>query len=75
MPTGGCGYSYAQVFASNGTKVWDGGPRPGYVTCASLYGPATGECLTAAAAGLLSGLGRDDGRPAARVACDGAGGG
>jgi neutral ceramidase len=49
--------------------------RPGYVTCASLYGPTTGECLTAAAAGLLGGLGRDDGRTTARAACDGAGGG
>jgi len=43
-------------------------PQPGYVTCATLYGPRTGECLTAAAIDLLTRLGR--GEPTGRAACD-----
>jgi len=31
---------------------------PGYVTCATLYGPRLGECLTGAAIDLLAGLAR-----------------
>jgi len=33
-------------------------PTPGYVTCSTLYGPRTGECLTGAAVDLLTSLGR-----------------
>jgi neutral/alkaline ceramidase-like enzyme len=44
--------------------------RPGYVTCASLYGPRAGECLTAAAGDLLSALRRGEWTAGARVACD-----
>jgi neutral ceramidase len=44
--------------------------RPSYVACSSLYGPHAGECLAAAAGGLLAGLGRGERPPGARVACD-----
>jgi len=43
-------------------------PQPGYVTCATLYGPRTGECLTAVAIDLLTRLGR--GEPTGRAVCD-----
>jgi neutral ceramidase len=43
-------------------------PHPGYVTCATLYGPKTGECLTGAAIDLLGGLARGEGM--SRAACD-----
>ena len=43
-------------------------PHPGYVTCATLYGPRTGECLAGAAIDLLAGLAR--GEPTGRAACD-----
>jgi neutral/alkaline ceramidase-like enzyme len=42
--------------------------RAGYVTCATLYGPATGSCLAAAASGLLTALAR--GGPASAAACE-----
>jgi neutral ceramidase len=42
---------------------------PRYVSCASLYGPETGVCLTRAAAGLVRALGRGE-QPSAPVACD-----
>jgi hypothetical protein len=42
--------------------------RAGYVSCATLYGPRTGECLAAAAAGLLTTLAR--GGPASAAACE-----
>ena len=41
---------------------------PGYVTCATLYGPRTGECLTGAVVELLAGLAR--GERTGRAACD-----
>jgi neutral ceramidase len=44
--------------------------QPGYVTCANLYGPATGDCLTAAAAGLLDGLGRGGRAGIAPASCE-----
>jgi hypothetical protein len=44
--------------------------RPGYVTCANLYGPRAGECLTAAAVGLLGALRRGERPATGRVACD-----
>lgn len=44
--------------------------RPGYVSCASVYGPDAGTCLAEAAAGLLSGAARGEPRPATPVACD-----
>ncbi|HEU5196722.1 MAG TPA: neutral/alkaline non-lysosomal ceramidase N-terminal domain-containing protein [Methylomirabilota bacterium] len=43
-------------------------PSPGYVTCSTLYGPRTGECLTGAAIELLAGLAR--GERTGRAACD-----
>jgi hypothetical protein len=43
-------------------------PEPGYVTCSTLYGPRTGECLTAASIELVTRLGR--GEPTGRAACD-----
>jgi len=43
-------------------------PHPGYVTCSTLYGPRTGECLTAAAIGLLTGLAR--GERTGRATCE-----
>jgi len=42
--------------------------RSGYVTCSSLYGPRTGECLTGAAADLLGRLAR--GETTGRATCD-----
>ena len=42
-------------------------PQPGYVTCATLYGPRTGECLTAAAIELLTRLGRGEPTGAGRL--------
>jgi neutral ceramidase len=44
--------------------------RPGYVSCASLYGPAAGGCLADAAAGLLSALARGHAAATGPVACD-----
>jgi hypothetical protein len=45
--------------------------RPSYVSCGSLYGPQTGSCLAAAAAGLLGSVGRSSGRPVnGRASCD-----
>jgi len=44
--------------------------RPGYVTCASVYGPSAGTCLAEAAAGLLDRAARGEPRPATPVACD-----
>ena len=44
--------------------------HPSYVTCATLYGPATGDCLTAAAAGLLASLARGERTPGPTTACD-----
>jgi hypothetical protein len=41
---------------------------PGYVTCSTLYGPRTGECLAGAAGDLLTNLGRAE--PTARASCD-----
>jgi hypothetical protein len=50
--------------------------RPGYVTCANLYGPAAGDCLTAAGAALVDGLGRGSRASAAPTSCErGASGG
>lgn len=43
-------------------------PQPGYVTCSTLYGPRTGECLTGAAIELLTALAR--GESTGRAACD-----
>jgi Neutral/alkaline non-lysosomal ceramidase, N-terminal len=43
---------------------------PRYVSCANLYGPRTGACLTRAAADLVQALGRGEPPPSARVACD-----
>jgi hypothetical protein len=40
------------------------------VTCATLYGPATGDCLAAAAAGLLASLARGERTPGPTTACD-----
>jgi hypothetical protein len=45
--------------------------QPGYVTCGTLYGPGTGDCLAGAAAGLLARLGRGERAAGARVTCDG----
>jgi neutral ceramidase len=44
--------------------------RPGYVTCASVYGPYAGTCLAEAAAGLLTRAARGEPRPATPVVCD-----
>ena len=44
--------------------------RPGYVTCASVYGPDAGTCLAEAAAGLLTRAARGEPRPAPPVPCD-----
>ena len=43
--------------------------EPGYVTCATLYGPRTGECLTQAIIELLNGLAR--GETPERASCEG----
>jgi hypothetical protein len=43
---------------------------PRYVSCANLYGPRTGACLTRAAADLVRALGRGAEPPSAPVACD-----
>jgi len=49
--------------------------RPAYVTCAAVYGPRAGECLTGTAVDLLRGL-RGQRRPAATGSgpCDGTSG-
>jgi hypothetical protein len=44
--------------------------QPGYVSCATLYGPRTGDCLAEAAAGLLAGLARGEPSSGTRAACD-----
>jgi neutral ceramidase len=44
--------------------------RPSYVTCATLYGPRTGDCLAEGAGRLLAGLARGERAPAAKLACD-----
>jgi len=43
---------------------------PRYVSCANLYGPRTGACLTRAAADLVRALGHGGETPTAAVACD-----
>jgi neutral ceramidase len=43
--------------------------RPGYVTCASLYGPVAGRCLVDGASALLAGL-RPGAPPAPASACE-----
>ena len=43
---------------------------PRYVSCANLYGPGTGVCLTRAATELVHALGRGEQPPSAPVACD-----
>ena len=43
---------------------------PRYVSCANLYGPRTGVCLTRAATELVHALGRGEQPPSAPVACD-----
>jgi len=43
---------------------------PRYVSCANLYGPHTGTCLTRAAADLVRALGRGEQPPSGAVACD-----
>jgi hypothetical protein len=43
---------------------------PRYISCANLYGPRTGACLTRAAADLVRALGRGEQPPSTRVACD-----
>lgn len=44
--------------------------RPGYVSCATLYGPETGTCLTAAAARLLGEVAAGASAPTARTTCE-----
>lgn len=44
--------------------------RPGYVSCASLYGAPAGECLAGAAAGLLGSVARGHSPVSDRAACD-----
>jgi neutral ceramidase len=44
--------------------------RPGYVSCASVYGPDAGTCLAEAAAGVLTRAARGEPPPAQPVACD-----
>ena len=43
--------------------------QPGYVSCATLYGPRTGDCLTQAVIELLNGLAR--GEAPGRASCEG----
>jgi hypothetical protein len=46
--------------------------RPGYVTCATLYGPRGGACLVETAVGLLRSLGGDGTEPPAGTSACGA---
>jgi hypothetical protein len=48
--------------------------RPSYVSCGSVYGPATGGCLAEGAASLLGAVARGERAAGARVACDRQGG-
>jgi hypothetical protein len=44
--------------------------RPGYVSCATIYGPHTGVCLAGAAADLVRATARGETPPRTPVACD-----
>ena len=44
--------------------------RPTYVSCGSLYGPRTGECLAEAAGALLRAVGRGEASSGGRTGCD-----
>jgi neutral ceramidase len=47
--------------------------RPSYVSCGTVYGPTTGECLSEAAAGLLRAVARGEPTGRAGWVCDRAG--
>ncbi len=44
--------------------------RPTYVSCGSVYGPRTGECLAEAAGALLRAVDRGEASSGGRAACD-----
>ena len=44
--------------------------RPTYVSCGSVYGPQTGDCLAEAAATVLSAAGRGQRPLSVRASCD-----